>query len=143
MPTAREKAKDPAARLLIEAAEVPYLLSRPFVAPPDVPADRAKALQAAFMATARDADFLADAKKLNIDVSPVGAEDAMRMLDMLAAAPQDVKDKLKELFSAELVRLNSRTGEETMLRLFVLALAGIILQASHGARAQADPVAQF
>ena len=101
IPTAREKAKDPAARLLIEAAEIPYMLSRPFVAPPDVPADRAKALQDAFMAMARDADFIVDAKKINVDVSPVGAADAMRMLDLLAAAPQDIKDKLKELFSAE------------------------------------------
>lgn len=101
VPTAREKARDPAARTLIEAAEIPYLLSRPFVAPPDVPADRAKALQSAFMATAKDADFAADAKKLNIDVSPVGAGDALRMLDMLASAPQGVKDKLKELFAGE------------------------------------------
>ena len=53
------------------------------------------------MAMARDADFAADAKKITVDVSPVGAADAMRMLDMLAAAPQDIKDKLKELFSAE------------------------------------------
>lgn len=101
VPTAREMAKDPQARLLVEAAEVPYLLSRPFVAPPDVPADRAKALQDAFMAMAKDQDFAADAKKINVDVSPVGAADAMKMLDMLAAAPQDIKDKLKELFSAE------------------------------------------
>jgi tripartite-type tricarboxylate transporter receptor subunit TctC len=101
VPTAREKAKDPAARLLVEAAEVPYLLSRPYVAPPDVPADRAKALQRAFMEMAKDPDFVADAKRIKVDVSPVGAEDAMRMLDLLASAPQDIKDKLKELFSAE------------------------------------------
>ncbi len=101
VPTAREKAKDPAARLLIEAAEIPYLLSRPFVAPPGVPADRAKALQDAFMAMAKDPDFIAEAARVKVDVSPVGAEEAMRMLDLLAAAPQDIKDKLRELFSAE------------------------------------------
>ncbi len=101
VPTAREKARNPEARMLIEAAEIPYLLSRPFVAPPDLPADRAHALQTAFMAMAKDAEFIADAGKLKVDVSPVGAEDAMRMLDLLAAAPQEIKDKLKELFSAE------------------------------------------
>ena len=101
VPTARERAKDPASLMLIEAAEIPYMLSRPYVAPPDIPADRAKALQDAFMAMAKDADFIAEAKRIKVDVSPVGAADAMRMLDLLAAAPQDIKDKLKELFSAE------------------------------------------
>ncbi len=101
VPTAREKAKDPAARMLIEAAEIPYLLSRPFVAPPGVPADRAKALQDAFMAMAKDPDFIAEAARVKVDVSPVGADEALRMLDLLAAAPQDIKDKLRELFSAE------------------------------------------
>jgi len=45
VPTARELAKNEAARALIELAELPYTLSRPFAAPPDIPADRAMALQ--------------------------------------------------------------------------------------------------
>ncbi len=97
VPTARELAKEGRAKQLIELAEIPYMLSRPYAAPPGVPADRAKALQNAFNATTRDKELLAEAAKLGLDVSPVGAEEAMEMLDMLAAAPQDLKDQLRKL----------------------------------------------
>src|SRR5215213_2696145 len=40
-PTARELATNDRARALIEIAEMPYLLSRPFVVPPGIPVDRA------------------------------------------------------------------------------------------------------
>jgi tripartite-type tricarboxylate transporter receptor subunit TctC len=42
---------------------------RPFLAPPGVPEDRAKALQVAFMATMEDPEFLADARKSRISRS--------------------------------------------------------------------------
>ncbi len=41
VPTARELAKTDKDRALIEVLELPYSLSRPFAAPPGVPADRA------------------------------------------------------------------------------------------------------
>jgi tripartite-type tricarboxylate transporter receptor subunit TctC len=96
-PTARELAKDVRSRQLIELAEIPYMLSRPYVAPPDLPVERARALQAAFMALGKDAEFLSDAEKMRVDVSPVGANEALRMLDMLANAPQDLKDEIRRL----------------------------------------------
>src|SRR5262249_43008330 len=43
-PTARELAGSDRDRMLIEVLEAPYTLSRPYAAPPGVPADRAKAL---------------------------------------------------------------------------------------------------
>jgi len=43
VPTARELARTAKARALVELAELPYRLSRSFVAPPGVPSDRAKA----------------------------------------------------------------------------------------------------
>lgn len=97
VPTARELATTDRARQLIELAEIPYMLSRPYAAPPGVPADRAKALQNAFNETTRDKEFLAEADKLGLDVSPVGAEEAMEMLDLLAAAPNDLKEQLRKL----------------------------------------------
>ena len=99
VPTARELAKDPQSKQLIELAEIPYQLSRPIVAPPDLPADRAKALQKAFLDMTKDKDFLADAEKLKVDVSPVGADEALKMLDMLAAAPADLKEEIRKLQS--------------------------------------------
>jgi len=100
VPTARELAKDEVSRQLIELAEIPYILSRPVVGPPGVPADRAKALQKAFLDMTKDKEFLADAEKLRIDISPVGADEALDMLDRLAKAPEDLKDEIRKLQSS-------------------------------------------
>ena len=45
-------------------------LGRPVVAPPDVPRERLDALRVAFDAAVRDPNYLADAKKQNLDPSP-------------------------------------------------------------------------
>ena len=43
----------------------------PFLAPPDLPAERAQALRQAFDATMKDPEFLAEAKQRQIDVNPM------------------------------------------------------------------------
>ena len=74
-------------RALIALAELPYRLSRPFAAPPGIPPDRARALQAAFLAVQRDPLYLDDAARLKVDVSPIGGHDVLRAIDEIAAAP--------------------------------------------------------
>src|SRR5262249_25460439 len=74
VPTARELALGERARALIELAELPYRLSRPFAAPPGLPPDRARALQDAFLAVHRDPQYLEEAGRMKIDVSPIGGE---------------------------------------------------------------------
>src|SRR6478736_9419873 len=86
VPTARELAKNEAARALIELAELPYAMSRPFAAPPDLPPDRAKALQRAFLAVHDDPQYLEDAAKLRVDVSPIGGDGVLRAIDGIGAA---------------------------------------------------------
>jgi tripartite-type tricarboxylate transporter receptor subunit TctC len=90
MPTGRELTSDPGALALIEFAELPFFMALPFAAPPDIPADRRDALQAAFMAMARDPDFVAEAEKLGIDMSPIGGGEILQLLTRTAATPKDV-----------------------------------------------------
>jgi tripartite-type tricarboxylate transporter receptor subunit TctC len=99
VPTARELAPDDHARALIELAELPYLLSRPFAAPPGLPPARAKALQDAFLAVHKDPDYLADAAKLKVDVSPIGGEAALQAISELAATPAELRAELKRLMA--------------------------------------------
>jgi len=96
-PTARELATNDRARALIEIAEMPYLLSRPFVAPPGVPAERAKALEAAFLAANDDLDYLTEAKRLQLDVSPIDGATVLSILDRIAQAPQEVLDEMRQV----------------------------------------------
>jgi tripartite-type tricarboxylate transporter receptor subunit TctC len=99
VPTARELAPDDHARALIKLAELPYLLSRPFAAPPGLPPARAKALQHAFLAVHKDPAYLADAAKLKVDVSPIGADAALQAINELAATPADLRAELKRLMA--------------------------------------------
>ena len=79
--------------------ELPYRLSRPFAAPPDIPADRAQALQAAFLAAHRDPQYIADAASLGVDVSPVSGGDVVRALASIESAPPPLLDYLRKLFA--------------------------------------------
>ncbi len=65
---------------------------RPYIAPPGVPADRAKALQDAFMATMKDAKFLADAKKQKLDIAPLSGPKVASLVDELYRTPQNIID---------------------------------------------------
>jgi len=98
-PTARELARNAEDRHLIEAIEIPYALSRPFAAPPDLPADRAKALQDAFLATHKDPAYIAETEKLGLEVSPIGAEAVLRMIDRIAKTPADQLKRIEKLIS--------------------------------------------
>jgi tripartite-type tricarboxylate transporter receptor subunit TctC len=90
LPTGRELARDANALALIEFAELPVCMALPVAAPPDIPGDRAAALQTAFMAMCRDPAFLEEAEKLGFDVSPIDAAQVQSLLARSAATPQDV-----------------------------------------------------
>ena len=100
VPTARELARDDDARALIEFAETPLLtMARPFAAPPGIPDERAKALQAAFLAAHRDPNFLDEAEKLGLDISPVDADQVLEGIERLARAPPSVLAYMKRLLA--------------------------------------------
>ena len=99
VPTARELARNDEARALIEFAELSYRISRPFAAPPDVPAERAKVLQDAFMAVHQDPAYLDEAAKLKMEVSPVDSRAVLDVIDRIAAAPPQVADYLRRLMT--------------------------------------------
>jgi tripartite-type tricarboxylate transporter receptor subunit TctC len=65
-------------------------MARPFAAPPGIPEDRKAALIAAFDATMKDPEFLAEAKKLDLDVNPVSGNAIDKLLAELYATPKDV-----------------------------------------------------
>jgi tripartite-type tricarboxylate transporter receptor subunit TctC len=76
-------------RLLIAAQYV----GRPFFTSPDIPADRKAALRAAFDATMNDPQFLQDAAKLGLEISPIAADHIDAFLRELYRTPNDVVRK--------------------------------------------------
>jgi tripartite-type tricarboxylate transporter receptor subunit TctC len=66
------------------------------VLPPNTPADRVQTLRKAFMATMKDPEFLAEAKKANLDINPEeGATLEQNVKEILQLEPALVA-KLKE-----------------------------------------------
>jgi tripartite-type tricarboxylate transporter receptor subunit TctC len=96
VPLIMEQTKDAEKLQILKLILAAQDMARPFAAPPDIPADRKAALIAAFDATMKDPDFLAEAKKLNMDVAPVSAAALDRLLAELYATPKDVVKKASE-----------------------------------------------
>ena len=90
------------ARNADEKAAIEFLyagleLSRPFIAPPDMPAERVKMLQDAFMATMRDKEFLADAEKQKLGVDPKTGEELSVLIKRIYATPKPIVDRITAL----------------------------------------------
>jgi tripartite-type tricarboxylate transporter receptor subunit TctC len=105
VPTAHELARDSKSLELIELAELPRALARPFVAPPGLPADRALALQAAFLAVLGDPQYLEEAARLKIDISPVTGKQALQSIDKIAGGLPEALDHMRNLLA------NNKAGD--------------------------------
>jgi hypothetical protein len=63
--------------------------ARPYVLPPGTPKDRIMTLRKAFMDTMKDPEFLADAKKAKLDITPLdGAELERNVKDVFTLDPK-------------------------------------------------------
>ena len=75
-------------------------MARPFAAPPGVPEERARALQASFLAVHRDRQLLEEAARLGLDISPVGAAALAHSIEQMAHASPDAFTYMKKLLAA-------------------------------------------
>ena len=96
LPNILDQAKTPELRQALEFLYLPLALGRSLAAPPQVPADRREVLRSAVAKTMQDPDFLADAKKLEIDVEPMNAVDTKAMVERLFATPPAVVSRIED-----------------------------------------------
>lgn len=98
LPMALSYAKTEEAKLLISTvSRVHGPTVRPYVLPPNTPKDRVQILRKAFMDTMKDPEFLAEAKKANLDINPMdGAELEQNVKEILKLDPALVA-KLKDI----------------------------------------------
>ena len=93
VPVALERAKDDEQRQVLRLLIAGQYVGRPFFTSPDIPAERKAALRAAFDATMKDPQFLADAAKLDLEISPIAAGPIDAFLAELYRTPKDVVKK--------------------------------------------------
>jgi tripartite-type tricarboxylate transporter receptor subunit TctC len=95
IPLITELTSDPEKQQILKLFVSAHELARPYAAPPDIPADRAAALVAAFEATTKDAEFLAETAKHKMEVAPVGGKQLADMLAELYATPEAILVKAR------------------------------------------------
>jgi ABC-type phosphate/phosphonate transport system substrate-binding protein len=88
---------DPKALALLAFAETPFFMALPLVAPPDLPPERAKALQAAFMATTKDPAFIEEIGRMGQDLSPIDGDAVRRLIAQMGDTPKDVIAQFNEI----------------------------------------------
>jgi tripartite-type tricarboxylate transporter receptor subunit TctC len=77
------------------------VMGRPFLAPPGVPRDRAEALRRAFDDTMKDAEFLADASRTQLEITPVAGAEVEKLVTELYQTPKPVADKAAEFIRSK------------------------------------------
>jgi tripartite-type tricarboxylate transporter receptor subunit TctC len=95
IPSVFDYAKSDEDRAILQFHFGQLLLGRPLAGPPGIPADRLNALRAALVATAKDPQFLAEAKKAGLDIDPAGADEVLALLKKFAAFTPELRAKAK------------------------------------------------
>jgi tripartite-type tricarboxylate transporter receptor subunit TctC len=97
VPNMLDLASDGHQKTLMRLILAPQAMARPFAAPPDIPADRAKALRDAFAAALKDPELRAEAQKQQIDIDLMPAAQLQTLLGELYQAPQDIKAEAADI----------------------------------------------
>ena len=101
VPFALDLVKDPKDKQVVRLVLASLAMSRPFAAPPALPAERLKALRQALVDTAEDPVFLAAAKKAGRDISLFTGEQIDALLRESYALPNDIVQRATEVSAAK------------------------------------------
>lgn len=76
------------------------VLGRPFMGPPNMPADRLAALRAAFDATMLDPEFLEEALRSRLEITPIPGDELQELVAEVYATSPDIVEKTREFLRA-------------------------------------------
>jgi tripartite-type tricarboxylate transporter receptor subunit TctC len=100
VPLAQSLAKTEEARQLMQAGiQDPADFYRPYVAPPRTPKQRVEILRQAFAGTMKDPEFLADAKRANLDIEPITGPEMERLVAGIFKLNPTLAAKLKSILN--------------------------------------------
>jgi tripartite-type tricarboxylate transporter receptor subunit TctC len=119
VPLLTELARNEAERQVFALLSSTVIVGRPILTTPDVPADRLAALKDAFAKTMQDPNFLEEAKKLNLEINPLYADEMQKLINDVIATPPDVVKLAKaaisegEVFDCKKLVKDAKLCEET------------------------------
>jgi tripartite-type tricarboxylate transporter receptor subunit TctC len=71
---------------------------RPYIAPPGTPAPVVAALRESFMATMKDPEFLAEARRRGLDIDPTTGEEVDGLVQQIYGTPADTVQRVRDIF---------------------------------------------
>jgi tripartite-type tricarboxylate transporter receptor subunit TctC len=97
VPSIYDLAKTEEQRQLMRFVFSSVEFGRPYVLPPDSPAELVTLMRRAFVDAVRDPELVAEAKRLKLDMTYRPAGDLIKLVDNLYKTPQSVIDTVKKL----------------------------------------------
>lgn len=98
VPTVLEFARNDADKALLKLVLQPLQITSNFVLPEGVPADRVKVWRDAFQKTLRDKQFLAETKKVKLDITPRTGEEVAKIIDDLYTVEPKAVEQARKVF---------------------------------------------
>jgi tripartite-type tricarboxylate transporter receptor subunit TctC len=96
LPVDEDLTTDPVGKSLMAIRGIPLLIGRPFAVRPGTPADRVAILREAFAKTMGDPELLAEAKKAQIDLNYISAQDVTKSFNEMMTQPPQVIEAMKK-----------------------------------------------
>jgi tripartite-type tricarboxylate transporter receptor subunit TctC len=96
VPLVMDLAKTEEQRAIFKLIFARQVMGRPYLAPPRVPQDRVDKLRDAFDRTMQDPEFLADAEKSQLEITPVSGAEIEKLVREVYQTPKPVADKAAE-----------------------------------------------
>jgi tripartite-type tricarboxylate transporter receptor subunit TctC len=97
LPSLEDLTTNPDDRKIMELVVSGNHLGRPQAMPPGTPADKVAAMRAAFQETVKDPAFIAEVKKLRLELDPVSGEELQSYITKLQDVPKRLIPKAKEM----------------------------------------------
>jgi tripartite-type tricarboxylate transporter receptor subunit TctC len=97
VPLVMDLAKTEEDKRLLRLVFARQVAGRPIIAPPNIPEERVEALREAFMATLKDPEFVAQAEKLDMEITPVSGEELEQLVRDTYESPPEVAQRITEI----------------------------------------------
>ncbi|MDF2116154.1 tripartite tricarboxylate transporter substrate-binding protein [Roseiarcaceae bacterium H3SJ34-1] len=95
VPLMQDLAKNDEQRRILRFISSQVKVGRPFIAPPEIPADRLAIFRRAFDATMADEAFLADARKGQLELAPLNGEELTAVVREIVDTPPELVAKAR------------------------------------------------
>src|SRR5260221_7588286 len=96
LPIDESFAKTPRAKAIMALRSAPEVIARPYVLPPNTPADIVKVYRDAFAATIKDPALVAESQKAQFDLDYTPGDQAMKVLKEVLSQPKDIVDEFSK-----------------------------------------------